>query len=178
MEHLLTCTCGRLIRVTRSQAGQELTCECGQKLQVPTLRGLGQLPVADTTDVSGASTERKAWGGWRGTMFAAACAVFVLSVLPCAYFLYIRSQIDTSYTVTDEIAAGDANYDAMGLEMLVAEWTSFERGGLGPKNKPPFYWMKIVARENEILAMVTGSIAGVSALIAAAIWMSTPKIAK
>lgn len=176
MDHKLTCSCGKSIRVTRSQAGQELSCECGQTLQVPTLRGLGQLPLWESESTTTALVQRKAWGGWRGTLFAAACAVFVISILPCAYFLYIRSQINTSYTVTDEIAAGNANYDAAGLEMLVAEWTNFERMGMGPKSKPPFYWMKIVARENEILAMVTGAIAALAAISAAAIWISAPKV--
>ncbi len=176
MDHQLTCTCGKIIRVSRSQAGQELACECGQKLQVPTLRGFGQLPLADSEPNATAVAERKAWGGWRGTIFATACAVFVLSFLPCAYYLYIRSQIDTSYTVADEIAAGNSNYDAMGMEMLVAEWTRFERSGLGPKNKPTFYWMKQFARENEILAMVTGSIAALSMLVGAAAWITAPKV--
>jgi hypothetical protein len=175
MDHQLTCTCGKIIRVSRSQAGQELTCDCGQTLQVPTLRGFAQLPLADSQAAAGSSSERKAWGGWRGTILAVACALFVISALPCAYFLFIRSQIDTSYTMQDEIEAGNANYDLMGIEMLVAEWTSFERSGLGPKNKPPFYWMKVVARENEILAAVTGTIAAIAAATATGAWITAPK---
>jgi len=175
MDHQLTCTCGKIIRVARSQAGQELTCDCGQKLQVPTLRGFAQLPVAESQSVATALADRKAWGGWRGTILAVACALFVITALPCAYFLFIRSQIDTSYTIADEIEAGNANYDEMGIEMLVAEWTNFERNGLGPKNKPPFYWMKIVARENEILAMVTGTIAAIAAVTATGAWVTAPK---
>ncbi len=175
MDYQLTCNCGKIIRVSRSQAGQELTCECGQKLQAPTLRGFAQLKVADSQADTTAVAEQKAWGGWRGTILAVACALFVITALPCAYFLFIRSQIDTSYTITDEIEAGNLNYEAMGIEMLVAEWTNFERNGLGPKNKPPFYWMKVVARENEILAMVTGTIAVIAAATATGAWVTAPK---
>ncbi len=47
--YLLPCECGRDTVVTRAQAGDTLTCECGAKLSVPTLRGLAALrpaPVA------------------------------------------------------------------------------------------------------------------------------------
>ncbi len=175
MDHQLTCTCGKILRVARSQAGQELTCECGQTLQVPTLRGFAQLPVAESQSASTAAKERKAWGGWRGTILALACALFVITALPCAYFLFIRAQIDTSYTITDEIEAGNESFDKMEIEMLVAEWTSFERNGLGPKNKPPFYWMKIIARENTILAIISGTIAAIAAATAIGAWVTAPK---
>lgn len=178
MEHLLTCGCGRKIPVSRSQAGQELSCECGQRLQVPTLRGIAKLPSAQPETIPTALAERRAWGGWRGTIMAISVALFVISVLPCAYFLFIRSQIDTSYTIEDEIARGNERYDAMPLENLVAEWSDFERTGLGPKDKPQFYWVNIIARENEILALITGTAAALSGLIAVGMWASAPKLRK
>ena len=92
MEHLLTCGCGRKILVSRSQAGQELSCECGQRLQVPTLRGFAELPVAGPETLPAkpraasitAESERRAWGGWRGTIMAISVAMLVISALPCA----------------------------------------------------------------------------------------------
>ena len=115
MEYLLTCGCGRQNRVTRSQAGQSLTCQCGETLQVPTLRGMSELPAAGDETIATASADHKSWGGWRGTLLAAGCAIFMIFLLPCAYYLYVRSQLDTSYTVVDEIAAGDAYYDSMDI---------------------------------------------------------------
>jgi hypothetical protein len=106
---------------------------------------------------------------------AISVALFACSVLPCAYFLFIRSQIDTSYTVEDEIARGNERYDEMPLENLVAEWSDFERTGLGPKDKPQFYWAKLIARENEVLAMITGTAAAISGLTAIGMWASAPK---
>ena len=45
-DYLLPCECGREVIVSRAQAGGEVTCECGAKLSVPTLRGLAQLRPA------------------------------------------------------------------------------------------------------------------------------------
>ncbi len=125
-------------RVTRSQAGQSLTCECGETLQVPTLRGLSQLAVAADETIAASSVDRKSWGGWRGSILAAGCAVFVIFLLPCAYYIYVRSQLDTSYTVADEIAAGEANYDAMDMPMLFTDWVNFERNALGRRTSRRF----------------------------------------
>ncbi len=187
MEYLLSCGCGRKIPVSRSQAGQELSCECGQRLQVPTLRGFADLPVASSETLStsprssikdATEGQRQAWGGWRGTVMAIAVAIFALSALPCAYYIFLRSQINTSYGIEDEIAAGNEIYDAFPLENLVAEWSNFERSGLGPKDKPAFYIWNMIAREQEILAMITGSVAALSAATAIGMWVSAPKAKK
>lgn len=106
---------------------------------------------------------------------AISVAVFAISIFPCAYYTYIRSQIDTSYGVEDEIAVGNEAYDRAPFENIVADWSNFERSGLGPKEKPPFYYWKLYAKENEVLAIVTGTIAALSAAIAIGLWASAPK---
>ena len=107
---------------------------------------------------------------------AISVAMLVISALPCAYFLYIRWQIDTSYAMEDEITAGNNNYDLMPMENLMVDWSNFERSGLGPKNKPRFYWLKIAARENEVLAMITGTVATLSAVTAIGMWAAARKL--
>ena len=54
MDRLLSCECGQVHRVSRSQAGQEIKCGCGKILPVPTLRGLSDLPLANTETPQGA----------------------------------------------------------------------------------------------------------------------------
>jgi hypothetical protein len=46
--HLLSCGCGRSLPVEVRQAGEQIECPCGAKLDVPPLRQLRQLPVAST----------------------------------------------------------------------------------------------------------------------------------
>jgi hypothetical protein len=178
MDYLLTCECGEKIRVTRSQAGQEFLCTCGRALRVPTLRGLADLPVVGEPAAETTSSERTAWGGWRGTVLAASVALFVLFALPCAYFSLQRYQMDPSYTLESEIEAGNENFDAQNMEQLAATWFSFEAGGLGPKQKPGFYYYNRFARDREVMAMITGAIAAVFAFIAAVTWITAAKQSK
>jgi len=50
-KYLLPCPCGRQIPVLASQAGQQLQCECGASLEVPSMRGLAELePVGPSPD--------------------------------------------------------------------------------------------------------------------------------
>lgn len=172
MEYILSCPCGRQHHVSRSQAGQQLACDCGQALQVPTLRGLAGLPLATDKGVA-ATQERSPWAGWRGTALAISSAICLLFAAPCGYFLYERSCIDTSYTVTQEIANGAAEIDALSLDMMAVRWFDFEKNGLGPKLKPIFYYYKKYARDREILAGVTGAVALLAGLSAATVWVTT-----
>lgn len=48
--YLLPCSCGEKIRVRTRHAGETVTCQCGTKLQVPTIRGLKQLEAVDDVD--------------------------------------------------------------------------------------------------------------------------------
>lgn len=45
--YLLPCSCGEKVRVRTRHAGETVTCQCGTKLQVPTIRGLRQLESID-----------------------------------------------------------------------------------------------------------------------------------
>ncbi len=109
---------------------------------------------------------------------AISVALFVLSALPSAYFAFLRAQVDTSYGIDDEIAAGNRAIDKLPLENLVADWSNFERTGLGVKDKPPFYLWKLYAREQELFAMVTGAVAAISAITAIGLWVTAPKTPK
>ncbi|MDR0611111.1 MAG: hypothetical protein LBG58_13460 [Planctomycetaceae bacterium] len=46
-KYLLPCSCGRSLAIETSQAGQTLTCSCGQTQQVPSLLKIKNLPVAE-----------------------------------------------------------------------------------------------------------------------------------
>lgn len=175
MNYLLSCSCGRQHTVSRSQAGQEITCECGNTLQVPTLRGLTSLPSADPGESPlppRASGERTAWQGWRGPAIALASAGLIISLAYCGWFSLQRSLIDTSYTADSEIAAGNELFDLYDPEELSLVWESYEVAGLRTKQPPEFYLWNRYAETRERYAMVSGSLAGFFAVMVAAIWWS------
>jgi hypothetical protein len=45
--YLLTCNCGNQLPIDAGQAGGQVVCTCGSKLDVPTLRNLRHLPQAE-----------------------------------------------------------------------------------------------------------------------------------
>jgi hypothetical protein len=79
---LLTCSCGQVVPVTRSQAGSRVECSCGQPLEVPPLRKLVHLPPAKVT----ATAEGPIWNLNRGLVFLG--AVIALPALAFAGYLY------------------------------------------------------------------------------------------
>jgi hypothetical protein len=67
-QHLLTCSCGRQIPVELSQAGQQLRCQCGATVSVPTFRQLRELPLAAVEPSRDAP--RSTWGARQGAIAA------------------------------------------------------------------------------------------------------------
>jgi hypothetical protein len=52
VHYLLPCSCGRQVPVSASMAGQQVRCDCGSELEVPTLRHLGHLPRDEHASLS------------------------------------------------------------------------------------------------------------------------------
>jgi len=60
------CDCGRKIQAEARQAGETLTCACGRTIDVPTLRGLAQLPQVQQQTATG-----RRWTRTQGLCFLA-----------------------------------------------------------------------------------------------------------
>lgn len=170
MDHLLTCSCGKEFTVSRSQAGQEIKCDCGQMIAVPTLRGFSELPTAGEVEKVSA-----AWGGWRGPTMALFSAICLVAAIFAARFLFQGVSVDTSYTAESEVAAANEIFDEYGADELSMVWDHFETNGIGPKVRPDFYLWNKYARERMILASIAGSVTGVFGLLAIGVWMTAPK---
>ena len=74
---LLCTSCGQTLNIDSTQAGSTLNCACGQLIQVPTLREIGQLPDADATGGIRTHSPRR-WTRTQGILFAigAVCLLF------------------------------------------------------------------------------------------------------
>lgn len=174
MDHLLSCTCGKEHVVSRSQADQEIKCECGNWLRIPTLRGFSELPVAGASPTS--ETPSKAvWRGWRGSTMAICSAIFLIAALASGWFLLQRSLLDTSYTAEMDIENGREVFDQQGPNQLTDIWNDYETFGLGNKVRPNYYLWSQYAHERVMLAKIAGSVAAVFGLGAAVIWFTAPR---
>jgi hypothetical protein len=68
-KYALTCECGNVLPVEVGQAGEQVACVCGTKVDVPPLRKLRHLPVVTETLEQAPST----WNARRGII--AACLI-------------------------------------------------------------------------------------------------------
>jgi hypothetical protein len=71
------------VAVEAAQAGQEVLCACGERIEVPTLQGLRKLPVADAVPATHAPG---VWGPRQQTALAGAVVTVIAAVL--AGYLY------------------------------------------------------------------------------------------
>ncbi|MEX2188559.1 MAG: hypothetical protein WD875_17255 [Pirellulales bacterium] len=75
--YLLDCKCGKQTPVAPSQAGGEVRCACGAKVDVPTLRAMRRLPVAEQR----AQAEQSVWAGRQRLWVVGAVLIAVGAVL-------------------------------------------------------------------------------------------------
>lgn len=188
MDRVLSCECGHQHLVSNSQAGQELKCDCGKMVAVPTLRGLSSLPVVtatpstaapyatsgDSSSLAGTPSSR-VWQGWRGPAMALATAGFIIAIAACGWYSLQRFNINTSYTVTNEIEAGNELLDSYDAGTLSNIWHGFGKMGLKTKDPPAFFMWNLYAQDRLRRAIISGSIAAAFAAIALAIGFSARK---
>lgn len=178
MEYLLKCECGLEHRITKSQAGQEIECSCGQKLTAPTLRGISKLPQAPLENQpAGTQTQDKAsaWNGWRGPTMAAATAIMLISGGFSIRYLMQRSSIDTSYTMETQITLDSELIAKADPRQLDVAWNEFAGYTMSQKRPPNYFLWNRYAEERENLAKITGGIAAFFGLIATGIWFSAKR---
>lgn len=88
--YLVPCTCGQQHRVRSSQAGEQLTCQCGATVSVPTIRGLKQLKTVDDEIVTPSAAPM-----WQGPAFAVGVlALFAGAILLAANSLYTPAELN------------------------------------------------------------------------------------
>ncbi len=187
MDRLLTCECGREHTVSRSQAGQEINCDCGKILPVPTLRALSNLPLAQSAaeglekdnqrgSYTGQSNSTgSGWQGWRGPTIAVTSAGLLIATLACGWFLMQRWMINTSYTAESEIEAGNQIFDGYDPNELSETWMAFSKMGLRAKDPPDFHLWNLYAESRIEMAQISGGVAGLFAVLTFLLWVTVKK---
>jgi hypothetical protein len=116
--YLLPCTCGRRLTVTAAQAGDLLLCECGQRVEVPTLRHLAGLEQVDD-----APPRERAWGARQGLIFLGA----TLIVLAGMAFVWLKFREPQPFR--EPLVEHDVNkIDKMSYGDLWKIWPDYEKG--------------------------------------------------
>lgn len=167
MERVLTCECGEKIVVSRAQAGQEVKCDsCGAINQVPTLRGLANLPLATATGQGQVVGLKGDTWGWRGPATAICLAVLIIVTTYTGYALFVWSQIDTSFNADVHVEVSSTQIDEVGLDSVLLAWDDYSQVALGSKRPPYYKELNDYAAKHLRYAMVGSVMIAVLSLVA------------
>jgi hypothetical protein len=119
-KYLLPCHCGHHVEVDAGQAGLTVACACGAMLEVPTMRGLSTLAVAESKDAA-EDRERSAWGPGQGLLFLGTIAT-ICGVIALGLVLRTRPQW---HVQTEQIAI---QVDQLTTAQLWERWQALRKG--------------------------------------------------
>lgn len=164
--YLLPCSCGQKVRVANAQAGGQVACRCGNRLAVPTLRGLRELEPAPA-DVQAV---KPGWSPLHGAFFATGIAIATLGVAIFGYSLWRYAQlaglsIDRS---GDVVEFESANIDKLSAVQMISAWSELLDEGLGEKQKPIWIAAKEKLREYRIWMISGGGAVAIGAALSIA----------
>lgn len=146
MKYQLTCTCGRAIPVEVSQAGQTVQCSCGAKLEVPTMRLIRNLPVADSVVPAAKPRGTRPWPIGLSLVFALGMLALVGGLGVATYYQLGRVNLHTDEVEWDTLDKAHAKIDKFTIVEAWEAWTILRNDTIGPYN-PPFFVVHRMASE-------------------------------
>ncbi len=176
MRYLVPCTCGRKIPVSTSQAGDALSCECGQTFPAPNLRELRRLETAP--DVAPPPRRRLAWGQVQGALFATGGVLLLLGVIVLGVVGMQRS-----YLVTDKppiipelldqyLAEIDNNTPVQNFELWQKEVLE---EGLSREHVPHFVYHRRIDERMKLVMIGAGVVSALGLGLIASTFFLRPK---
>ena len=124
-QYYLPCPCGTKLTVDSRQAGHNITCRCGAKLEIPTLRGLDKLEPAPP---AAHQTAARVWTPRQGlVLLGSVLAVLGVTIAGVLWWtLPVRPKPD----VTAQEAAIRQQVDALTPQGSLDLWRRLLRDGL------------------------------------------------
>jgi hypothetical protein len=156
---LLPCDCGKKLIVDATQAGEQLSCECGASLAVPTLRGLESLERLDEPAEASASSRRPSSAHPSRMLgsdlaFAGFLFLLILSVVALIPLVLIWLRLDTSFDMETDLLYGEQQIDMISVDESWQLWLEFRNNGL-QVGEVPFY-TRILQYSNVFSRVILG----------------------
>lgn len=184
MQRVITCQCGNQLVVGTAQAGRTVDCQvCGAKHQVPTLRGLAELPVAQSAEGALERSGRSPWG-WRGPAMALCLVGLIASLTTAGYYFRNWYFIDPTISLSkdgqviqirnasDHIDLERQSLQKMGVAELSQLWDQYNSVVLRRPSSPPYQFLSqyvAQSRKSTLNALMFGMTFAVSACV---LWYS------
>lgn len=173
-KYLLPCSCGQRITIDIAQAGQQITCACGQSLEVPTMRGIRALEPAPEASEEAKSAPRSAapaWSSLQGALFGIGLMTLFLAGCVAAYNGLVMSQIVIQEPTASDFERADAAFDALPPEKMYDVYVHARDQGLGTPQTPDYVIAKRVKAYYQRLMIGALVVSGVGAVIAASAFL-------
>ena len=165
MKYLLPCDrCGEKTPIDVSQAGQQITCGCGQMLGVPSLRGIRELEALDEVE---ATVPQSTWGVGRRVVFVIGLVVCVIGLAVVVLAIINLTYIGVPERPVYDIARSNAEIDAQTPAQAWDEWVQLRAEGLGHYHEPFHVAARREVRMLWIVMVIAGSVAAAGLLMSA-----------
>jgi len=168
-QYLLPCECGNTTPIDTSQAGDTVVCQCGQRLEVPSLRAIRELtPHADQAD------QRKyEWSPAAGMIFVGGMLLALVGGGAAAYTHTTSVQmVNFNLPPEADVAAWVEQVDEAPPQELFDIWNAARDLGLGDHRASPFVQYRLVSeryvmyRNMSLIVMASGLVfAGTSIFV-------------
>lgn len=180
MQRLLICECGNTIVVGSAQAGRHVVCPtCQKTIQIPTLRGLAELPAAEPIEQNDQPTIARQvhdsrWR-WRGPVMAGCLAVFLISLgfaffnLQTWYNLRNYPGMEEHFQIVTQVL------DEAGPDQLSQIWDDYSGVSLIQPDPPPYKRVRDFAQAKLRSGQIASGVSLAMLIGLLVIWRTAPK---
>ncbi|HTN74497.1 MAG TPA: hypothetical protein VL096_04595 [Pirellulaceae bacterium] len=174
-KYLLPCSCGRSIPIEISQAGQSVTCTCGQTIDVPAMRTIRTFATASPEGAAPQRKEAPAWSQLQGLLFAGGVLLALIMAALASYCGYIVSQVDVREPPVEWEVELMKEFDKVPIDQMYEVFREIQKEGIGPRQPPPHVMRQRFAKTYQ--QGMIGALIGVGAglLIAGSSFVIKPK---
>ncbi|WP_425617169.1 hypothetical protein NA78x_000840 [Anatilimnocola sp. NA78] len=162
--YLVPCSCGEKLRVRGGQAGEKLTCKCGQSVPVPTIRQLRQLEtVADES----APRPSSALSAWQGPLFSIGAILLFVGLILIAYtqLFSVLPPDEMLRRFEADIERQSVPVDQLGMDGLYEEFKMLREQGTTTSLDQPLETARAASAGHKTRQFLGTSLAGVGGLM-------------
>lgn len=165
-KYLLPCHNGNSVEVTTADAGRTVTCPCGKRVQVPTLRGVQSLPRAQQPE---ARPTAPTWSAQQGAMFTVGLCLLLAGLIGLGMLFGRWRQIETAKPDMDQelLAKVKQSVESADPASTLEGWYALRSNPLpADRNQLQWEYNRKVAGQFAIYMAIAGAVAAVGLLMA------------
>jgi len=157
----LPCPCGKSALIEPRQAGQTVTCVCGESLTAPKFREISNLRPADPQPGEQTSATSQ-WSALQGGLFVGGIICLLIGTAAASYFFWEFSRYNVTRPTLDQIvyaAESEEILEKAGAAELMETWEFINKEGLSRSGEPGWLRAQGIASNYKIAGSVAAAVA-------------------